>query len=146
MVSFKTVHEFANDLYDAIEELVQLSTKTGNELYPTTITASIAATGTQSGAAELDGKCPIRLLIPSGWRSTAAAVRVLLSDDGTTYRRLYDRYGTVYSVTVAADQAVQLDPADMASVSYIKLSSCTAQGTAVTQGTVAPVGIVARLV
>jgi len=145
-MSFRSVHEFVNLLYDSLDEAVQLSTKTGNDLYPTTITASIAATGTQSGAAELSGLCPIRLLVPSGWRSTAAAVRVLISEDGTTYRRLYDRYGTVLSIEMAADRAVQIDPNDFAGVSYIKLSSCTAQGTAVTQGTVAPVGIVARLV
>lgn len=117
-----------------------------NELYPVTYTATIVAEGTRSDVVTLDGRCPIRLLVPSGWRSTAAAVRVLVSEDGTTYRRLYDRYGTVYSITMASSRAVQVEPTDFAGVNYIRLSSCTAAGTAVTQGTVSPVGIVARLV
>ncbi len=73
-------------------------------------------------------------------------MRVLVSEDGTTYRRLYDRYGTAYSITMASSRAVQVEPTDFAGVNYIRLSSCTAAGTAVTQGTVSPVGIVARLV
>ena len=82
-----------------------------------------------------------------GWETTAARVQVRLSDDGgTTYRKLYDRYGTLYTVVAAASRAVALEPVDMAGVTHIKLLGATAVGTAAAQSTAVTVGVVVRLV
>ena len=127
-MTFKSTHQAANDQY--------------TEVY----TVNIAADGTRSDAVFLDGRSPVRVYIPSGWASTAAQVRVDVSEDNTTFARLCDRYNAEYSVTAAAGKAHIVEPSDMGGVAYIRLVGTTAAGTAAAQTTAVAVRIVARLV
>ena len=113
--------------------------------YITTYSATFAATGTRSTVVNLDGRSPIRLSMPAGWAGTSAHVRVYLSEDGTTYKPLYDRYNVAYSVTAVASRTYILPPSDMAGATYIRLLGTTALGTAAAQTTAGVVTIVARL-
>jgi len=126
-LDFKTQHEAADDQYATVK------------------TVSIIATGTQSTVAHLDGKAPIRLLMPADWSSTAVVVHVDVSEDGTTFLPLWDS-GTAYTVAVQASQAVAVDPAKFWGVGYIRLLGTTAKGTAVAQTTACEVSVVSRLI
>ena len=126
-MTFKSVHEAANDRYADV------------------YTATIAKNGTQSNAVFLDGRAPIRLIMPAGFKSTSAVVRFRTSEDGVTYAPLWSA-GTAYAVAAQKSQAVSVDPTAFWGVGYIKLSGTQARGTAVTQGTIAPIGVVARLI
>ena len=108
-------------------------------------TVTIVKDGTR-GEAYLNGLSPIRLLMPAGWKSTSPVVRVSVSEDGTTYYRLYPATGTGYTIPAVKSQAVQLDPDAFRGVGYIRLHSTTVRGTAVTQGTIAPISVVCRLI
>ena len=109
-------------------------------------TATIVKDGTQSNAVLLDGLSPIRLLWPAGWKSTSPVVRVLVSENATTYYRLYTATGTGYTIPAVKSHATQLDPDAFRGVTYIKLSGTQARGTAVTQGTICPISVVCRLI
>jgi len=126
-MTFKSVHQAADDQYAAI------------------YTGAIVATGTRTGALFLDGRAPIRLLVPSGWAGTAAIVHVDVSDDGAAYYPLWAA-GTAYTVNVAAGKASVVDPTKFYGVGHIRLVGTTARGTAAAQSTAVTVGVVARLI
>lgn len=115
-----------------------------NERYAQIITASIAEAGTQSGAADLHGLAPIRLIMPSAWKSTAAIVKFNVSDDGENYYPFWSA-GTAVTVAVKKSQAVRVDPELFWGVGYIKLTGTQAKGTAVTHPAV-DIKIMARLI
>jgi hypothetical protein len=126
-MTFKSVHQAADDQYAAI------------------YTGAIVATGTRTGALFLNGRAPIRLIMPALWAATAAQVRVQLSEDGVSYLPLWAA-GTAYTVAVQKSQAVRIDPETFGGVAYIRLVGTTAKGTAAAQSTAVTVGIVARLI
>lgn len=109
-------------------------------------TATIVKGGTRSDAVLLDGLSPVRLCFPAGWRTTSAIVKVSVSENGSTYYPLWKATGTAYTIPAVKSRAYQLSPDDFRGVTYIKLSSTTAKGTAVTQGTICPISVVARLI
>ena len=126
-MAFKSVHQAADDRYIDV------------------YASAYVATGTQCAAVDLDGRAPVRLLMPAGWAGTAPVVRVDVSDDGTTYRELWSA-GTAYTVAVKASQAVRVDPETFWGCRWIRLVGTSAKGTAVAQTTQGSVGIVARLI
>ena len=110
-------------------------------------TATIVLNDTRAAGVLLDGLAPIRLEIPSGWAGTATRVRVRLSQDGTTYRPLYDDAGNEKAIVVAASRAIALDPSEFCGVTYLQIRGTQATGTAAAQLTTACiVSIIARLV
>jgi len=127
MVEFYTQHEAADAQFASVT------------------TVDIVATGTQSSTTYLNGRAPIRLLIPSGWSSTAAIVHFDVCDSGDDYYPLWAD-GTAYTVAVEADQAVAVDPTKFWGVGYVRLIGTQARGTAVAQTTACTVGIVSRLI
>lgn len=116
-----------------------------DDLYIRIKTATILAGGTQSDAVVLDGLSPIRLMFPAGWKSTSPIVHVKVSEDGSTYYPLWTASNTAYTVPAVKSRAYQLSPDDFQGVTYIKLAGTQARGTAVTQGTICPIQVVARL-
>ena len=126
-MTFKSTHQAADDQYAAI------------------YTGAIVATGTRTGALFLDGRAPIRLLVPSGWAGTAAIVHVAVSDDGATYYPLWAA-GTAYTVNVSAGKASVVDPTKFYGVSHIRLVGTTARGTASAQSAATTLGIVAQVI
>lgn len=86
---------------------------------------------------------PVRLLVGTGWSSTATIVHVETSEDGVTYYPLWAS-GTAYTVPVSEGKASVVDPTKFYGVSYIRLIGTRARGTAEAQSTACAVGIVAR--
>ena len=101
---------------------------------PSGSTATIANGGSLSGAVDLDGLRPARLVMPSAW--TAAAISFDVSADGVTYGPLYDQYGTevtISSANAVASRQIILDPTLFMSVRYLKVRSGT-NGSTTNQG------------
>jgi hypothetical protein len=126
-MTFKTVHQAADAQFIKVYD------------------SAYVATATQGTAVDLEGRAPLRLLMPAGWASTSVIVHVDISDDGTTYRELWSA-GTAYTVAVKKSQAVRVDPNIFGGCRYVRLVGTTARGTAFAQGTQGVVGIVARLI
>ena len=108
--------------------------------------SAFAALATRGGIVNLDGKVPVRLLIPGTWASTAVRVRVRVSEDGTTYYPLYDDTGNQKSIVVSTGRAVALDPVEFAGVTYLQLRGTQATGTAAAQSAACRITVIARLV
>lgn len=106
--------------------------------------ATIAASGTQSGAVTLYGLQLVALQMPSSWNS--ADLTILVSTDGTTYGDMYNDAATEYSVTVgtgAYSRYIPLAPEDFCGVQYLKVRSGPA-GSAVTQTAARIITLVVR--
>lgn len=95
------------------------------------LTATIANGASLSGAVDLGDSRAARLAFPAAW--TAAVVTVMTSMDGTTYRDLYDKDGTEYTIQAAASRSVLLPVADFYGIRYVKFRSGTSAA-AVNQG------------
>lgn len=86
-------------------------------------TPKIANGASESGAIQLDFETPLTIFMPAGWDT--AALTFLASFDGVTYGPLkYE--GTEVSITVAAGDAITLDPFKFTRLPFIKLRSGTA--------------------
>lgn len=92
---------------------------------------TISSGGSLSAAQEFqktvnaqNGEALIRLDMPSGW--DAAGITFQVSEDGQTYRNLYDAAGNEKALTVAASRAIYLPPLDFAGIRFIKVRSGTA--------------------
>ncbi len=148
MAEFKSIHQVANVWYDNVYTTAadrKTPYQIVNDRYASVDDMAFAATGTQGAAVHLDGRAPIRLLIPSDWSSTAAIVHFDVSETGTSYVPLWVG-GTAHTVAVQADQAVRLDPHNFWGVGYVKLIGTQARGTAVAQTTACTVSVVSRLI
>ena len=115
-------------------------------LFIGTAGSAFAATGTRGTVVNLDGKAPVRLLIPGTWASTAVRVRVRVSEDGTTYYPLYDDTGNQKSIVVSTGRAVALDPVEFCGVTYLQLRGTQATGTAAAQSAACRITVITRLV
>jgi hypothetical protein len=115
-------------------------------MFITTAGSAFAALGTRGTVVDLDGKAPVRLLIPGNFATTAVRVRVRVSHDGATYYPLYDDAGNQKSIVVSTGRAVALDPAEFCGISYLQLRGTQATGTAAAQSTACRVTIITRLV
>lgn len=94
-------------------------------------TATIASGASLSGAFDLGQSRAARLAFPAAW--TAADVTVQTSMDGVTYRDLYDKDGTEYTIKAALSRSVLLPIADFFGIRYLKFRSGTSAA-AVNQG------------
>jgi hypothetical protein len=59
--------------------------------------------------------------IPSSW--TAANLTFLLSQDGVTFREIYDALGNEYTVTAAANRSIFVDAALFTNTIYLQVQS-----------------------
>lgn len=94
-------------------------------------TATITSGQSLSGAVGLGGRLLGALVMPSGW--TTAVLTFQASDDGTTFRNVYDEFGNEYTVQAAVDRHILLDPSKFSGCDAIKIRSGTS-GAAVNQG------------
>lgn len=84
--------------------------------------AVIAAAGTTSAAVNLGGMTLVGLLMPSTFVGTTVKFQAAEALAGT-YRLVTDGAGSDYSLTVAVNKFVPVDPTKMAGVRYLKLVS-----------------------
>lgn len=93
---------------------------------PVTVTATIAASGTLSGAIDCSMGRLAAIIIPAGW--DAANLNMTASPDGVTYYDMYDALGSLYTITVGGvSRIIQLPFADFISLRYLKLKSTATQ-------------------
>lgn len=97
----------------------------------TTATVTIANGASLSGALSVGGRLVGAIIMPSAW--TTAVLTFQASDDGTTFRNVYDEYGAEYTVQASADRHIVLDPAKLSGCQYLQIRSGTS-GAAVNQG------------
>lgn len=96
------------------------------------VTATIANGASLSGALDAGaGSRPVRIDMPAAW--TAASLTFQGSNDGVTFRDLYDKTGAEYTVAASANQAIILPLADFIGIRRFKIRSGTA-GAPVNQG------------
>jgi len=106
------------------------------------LTLTIAEGASLSGAIDCTrGRYPGRIVMPAAW--TAAALTFQVSDDGTTYRNLYDEYGTEVTVQAAASRDIRLEPANWFTARYLKIRSGTS-GTPVNQAAARTLTVITR--
>lgn len=107
------------------------------------LTVTIANAASLSGAADLGGTTLVGYIMPSSW--TAADITFQGSVDGTNFFNLYDQFGNEVRHVVSSSRFVALNPADLASIRYLKIRSGTS-GSAVSQGADRVVTLVTRAV
>jgi len=88
-----------------------------------TATATIANGESLSAAVDIGDNVVASIVMPAAW--TTAVITFDASIDGTTYGPLYDRYGTEYSVQVAATRSIPLSVQDFVGFRYLKIRSGT---------------------
>ena len=97
-----------------------------------TFTATVAVSGTTSGAINLQGFAPCGLYFPATTDGTTVTFQA--SADGTTYYPIYGTDGNQISYTIAASRYVPLDPSVFAGVAFLKLVLGTQSTTATVVG------------
>jgi len=105
------------------------------------IPATIANGASLSGALDLDGRTPVALLMPAAW--TAADVTFQESFDNSTFYNVFTTAGGELTLTVDVDQAIIIDPVNLAGARYLKVRSGTAAA-AQNQGAARTIGVVVR--
>lgn len=105
------------------------------------LTATIANGASLSAAVDLNERTPVALLMPAAW--TAADITFQASLDNSTFYDVYDEAGSEYTLTVAVDQYIILDPVDLAGARYVKVRSGTGAA-AQNQGAARIIGLVVR--
>ncbi len=100
---------------------------------PTVTIANAAALSDAAdiGGTQLGGRLLGAIIMPADW--TAAVLTFQASDDGVTYRNVYDEFGIEYTVQAAVDRHILLDASRFAGVPYLKVRSGTS-ASAVNQG------------
>lgn len=91
------------------------------------VTATIASSGTTSGAVDLGVACPVGLTMPAAL--TGTAITFLVSNDNSNYVALYD-YDTAaaVSITFVASKAFNLPTRIFAGWRYLKIVSNGTEG------------------
>lgn len=92
--------------------------------------AVIAASASITDAIDLKTNRLACIQMPSSW--TAANLTFQVSSDGETYADLYDAFGSEYTVTADASQALLVDVKDFFGFRFLKIRSGTS-GTPVNQ-------------
>jgi hypothetical protein len=93
-----------------------------------TVTATIAAAGTLSGAVQLNGTSLLQVLMPAGWDAAALSFQTCETEDGT-FADLYDSFGTEVTLAVAAGRSVLVPDDMLRGVNFVKLRSGTSGAT-----------------
>jgi hypothetical protein len=104
-----------------------------------TAVATIASGASLSGAVDTGTARLAQINMPAAW--SAANLTFQTSDDGVTYRNLYDSSGTEYVVTAAAGRSIILSLADFIAARFLKVRSGTA-GVSVNQAAARDLGLV----
>jgi hypothetical protein len=105
------------------------------------ITVSIAASASKSGAAYLGGSDLVGIITPAAW--TAAVMTFEASIDGVDYFPLVDRYGTEITFAITAGRHSDIEGGAFLSTPYLKVVSGTA-ASAVNQEAARPIKLVVR--
>ena len=90
-----------------------------------TVTATIAASATTSGACDCGNMNIVGIITPAALTGTALTLKA--SVDGTNFFDVYDSGGTQVSVTVSTSRYISLVPSDLASMDYVKVVSGSAE-------------------
>ena len=106
-------------------------------------TVTIASGTSLSAAVPLGQKTLVGVIVPAGW--TAASITFQGTPDDSNFYDLYDGAGNAVSLTGAAGQFIQVDPAKWRGVTGIKLRSGTA-ASPVTQTSTVALTLVTRTV
>ena len=86
--------------------------------------ATIASSGSLSGAVDLDLNRMLAIQMPSAW--TAADLTFQGSLDGSTFYDLYDENDAEVTVQAAASRFIILEPARLLGIPHVKVRSGTA--------------------
>jgi len=98
-------------------------------LKPISATATIATSGTTSGAVELNGLAVVGLYTPSTFDGTTITFTACDTIDGTYVALATPASGTTYSITVTASRFYYLDRTIFFGARYIKAVAGSAQTT-----------------
>lgn len=104
-------------------------------------TATIASGQALSSGVRTDCNHVLSLSMPAAW--TAAALTVQGSQDGTTWRNVFDEFGAELTIQAAADREIFLPPLRLAAYSFIRLRSGTSS-VSVNQGAARDIIITTR--
>lgn len=88
-----------------------------------TQTATIANGASLSGAVNLGGGLLSAIAMSSSW--TAASLSFQASDDGSTWRDVYNDDGTEYTASAAASRHIAIDPSKFSGAQQVKVRSGT---------------------
>lgn len=89
------------------------------------VSATIRSGESESDVISLGGKILGSLHVPAGW--TTAVLTMKGSDDGSTFRNIYDAFGNEYQLVMGSgDRSILLDGSLFSSTQFIKLRSGTA--------------------
>lgn len=88
---------------------------------------TITTSTTVSAAVDLNGTHLFAIGTPSALSGTALTFQVSRDGVAANYKALYDEFGTQYSIVVAANRIIFLDPTKFAAFRYLKLVSGTAE-------------------
>lgn len=105
------------------------------------VSFTIAEGGSLSTGVDLKGATIVGIVMPAAW--TTGNLTMQASADGEDYNDVYDRYGTETNIPVAANRHVNLSPAELTSMRYVKLRSGTS-GTPVNQAAARTIILVVR--
>lgn len=128
MASFKAIAESTATLV-----VTYANVETDGEEVALRITdnpVTISAGQSLSTAVNLAGLTVVRISIPAGW--TAANLTVQTSRDNITYQDLYTQDGSPYVIAAGASRNINLNPADLLGVRWVRLRSSTAAGAVIT--------------
>lgn len=110
---------------------------------PESITVTITGGGSISTAANLQGCTVAGIVVGTAW--TTANIALTASVDGTNYYAVYDVFGSLVTISAAADRWIQLSPADTWGFRYVKIASVnTATGAAEAQAATRTLKIICR--
>ncbi len=87
---------------------------------------TIASSGTESTALDLQGMGLVGMLIPSAF--TGASVTFKASIDGTNFYDIYNSDNTQFSITVGTSRWYNLDIRDFLGARYVKIVSASSEG------------------
>jgi hypothetical protein len=104
-------------------------------------TASIASSGSLSGAVNIGDEPIIAIIMPSAW--TSANLTLQASIDGATYYSVYNMDGDEYTITASASRYIVFSPHEFQWARYVKLRSGTAD-TPVSQDAARSITIITR--
>lgn len=106
-------------------------------------TATIGIGASLSPEVALGQKTLVGILMPAAW--TTASLTFQATVDDTNFAELYDGAGNPVSLTVAAGQFIQIDPAKWRGITGLKLRSGSA-GSPVNQTDGAAITLITRTV
>lgn len=87
---------------------------------------TIASGGTISDSVDLQGLALVQVISPSAF--TGTVLEFHSSHDNVTFKKIHNNSDTALSLSITADRAYNINPADFAGVRYLKLQASSTQG------------------